>query len=146
MRLLFGLVSAQRELTLPGLKQEKNYYLAGENCSLDNKNLNWDSKLELDSGIKDCKLPNLAILPEFLLSFYIAWKDHKPDKELVILSKDRYRRFSAVVEDNPAIWNEVILIMRNELQRIITMRNPKSIELEPPFILGLKALIKVLSK
>lgn len=139
----FGLVSAQKN-PLPEFKPEGNYYLAGEVCSLGESNLNWDSKLDLTSRINGCAVGNLEIIPEFLLGFYLTWKKYKEDdEERRILTN--YNP-SAEIEENPEIWDEVKLEMRNKLDEIMINKDPKLIQFEPPFIVGLKALLKVLSK
>jgi hypothetical protein len=100
------------------------------------------SSLELqeDINLVDIEILNLVELPKFLYEFYKALRDLEIE---VIPPLNNYVR-SPEREKNQKLWEDT----RRELDNFLLQVKGDSanIRFEPPFILGLKALLWVLGK
>lgn len=134
--------------------------IAGESCTIGSRKFKWDSFITLDSSISNnieefevAKNPEeLVNLPQFLYWFH---KNLKSNKDSIIppvtgyslgdSSKTDQENLDSTIRDNLRLWSRVV----NELQGSLVPEegiNSDNIRLEPPFILGLKALIEVLAE
>ncbi len=115
--------------------------IAGEDCEVNGQKITWKDYLELEGNITGFDMPQLQEVPAFLNEFNTAVKEIdiqglKPmpafkNGELESSYKDR-------------LWREVHKELRTNLVHI--RGDSENIRVEPPFILGLKALLRVLGK
>lgn len=142
-----GLVLSDTELQGKKKKQKtKDYLIAGEGCQINGEFIDGESRLEpeffeSDDKLKEFKIPELTNLSQFLYDFHIALKDLDIED---IKPLPGYKR-KPEIDSNKALWREV----GDELTNLLLQFKGKKfdeIRLEPPFILGLKALLKVLAK
>ncbi|MEC4887016.1 MAG: hypothetical protein SAL70_37755 [Scytonema sp. PMC 1070.18] len=133
------------ETKLQGLqKKAKDPLIAGESCVINGELFDGDSRLDIDpdDGDKDfeLKIPQLVMLPQFLYDFHVALRELEIEG---ITRLDNYNR-SPEIDKNKKLWSDV----QKELTNLLLSMKGKSenVRLEPPFILGLKALLKVLGK
>jgi hypothetical protein len=115
--------------------------IAGEDCTVNGQKITWKDYLELEGNITGFDMPQLQEVPAFLNEFNTAVKEIdiqglKPmpafkNGELESSYKDR-------------LWREVHKELRTNLVHI--RGDSENIRVEPPFILGLKALLRVLGK
>jgi hypothetical protein len=132
------------ETKLQGLKKKvKDPLIAGEDCEINGRLINWDARLELqedEDNVEQFTIPELAILPQFLYDFHVALRDLEIEG---IKPLEGYKR-SPNPQDNKKLWDDT----KRELTNILLKIKGKSdnIRLEPPYILALKALMRVLGK
>ncbi|MEA5572381.1 hypothetical protein [Calothrix sp. UHCC 0171] len=137
-----GLVLNQTKLV--GLKKKvKDPLVAGEQCEVNGKTIDWNSRLQLEEDEEEIEkfvIPKLVQLPKFLYDFHVALKDLEIEG---IKPLKGYKR-SLDLQDNEKFWRET----NRELTNILLKVKGKSenIRFEPPYILGLKALLRVLGK
>ncbi|BAY26360.1 hypothetical protein NIES2100_61740 [Calothrix sp. NIES-2100] len=137
-----GLVLNQTKLQ--GLKKKaKDPLIAGEYSEINGREMNWNQRLELldeEDGIEQFKIPKLEILPQFLYDFHMTLRELEIEG---IKPLEGYKR-SPDPQSNDKLWRET----NRELTNVLLKIRGKSdeIRLEPPYILGLKALLKVLGK
>lgn len=118
--------------------------IAGEGCYVNGDFIDAESRLkkfESDDRLKEFKIPELTNLSQFLYEFHMALNDLDIED---IKPLPNYIR-KPDINSNKAFWREV----GDELTSLLLQFRGKKfdeIRLEPPFILGLKALLKVLSK
>jgi hypothetical protein len=124
--------------------KEKDFLIAGEGCYVNGDFIDAESRLkkfESDDKLKEFKIPELTNVSRFLYDFHMALieldiEDIKP--------LPGYTR-KPEIDSNKNFWREV----GDELTNLLLEFKGKKfdeIRLEPPFILGLKALLKVLAK
>jgi hypothetical protein len=129
---------------LQGLKKKmKDPLIAGEYSEVNGRSMDWNQRLELleeEDGIEDFRIPKLQILPKFLYDFHMTLKELEIEG---IKPLEGYKR-SPDFQANEKLWRET----NRELTNVLLKIKGKSdeIRLEPPYILGLKALLKVLGK
>ncbi|MBD2199429.1 hypothetical protein H6G08_27725 [Calothrix anomala FACHB-343] len=137
-----GLVLNQTKLQ--GLKKKvKDPLIAGEYSEINGRQMNWNQRLELldeEDGIEQFKIPTLEILPKFLYDFHMTLKELEIEG---IKPLEGYKR-SPDPQSNDKLWRETNRELTNILLNIKGQSD--EIRLEPPYILGLKALLKVLGK
>lgn len=135
-----GLVLNDTTLEVP--KKVDSQLIAGETCIVNQKEIKWDSRLNIEDEeeIKSFKVPDLSQLSLFLYEFHRALRDLEIEG---IASLKDYTR-SADMSENQPLWTMV----KRELEATtLTIKGKtETIRIEPPFILGLKALLKVLGK
>ncbi len=143
-----GLVLTESKLKIP--KKVDNRMIAGETCLINKKEIKWDSRLgsnddddddeDQDDKIDSYDIPELSQVALFLYQFHKGLKD----LEIEGLTPLKNYKRSADMANNAELWRAT----KRELERVtMTIQGPaKDIRLEPPFILGLKALLKVLGK
>ncbi len=134
-----GLVLADTHLK--GMeKHQDDPLVAGEAYSVNGKTFDWNTRMQLGGQIESWEVPELQQLQQFMNAYHRAIKDK--GIEGVSLFQDY------VASDNPsassALWRET----SRELKRtLLNMRgSADNIRIEPPFILGLKALLQTLGK
>jgi hypothetical protein len=148
-----GLVLSSTRLKGMG-KKAKDPLIAGEACRLKTvaqgngeekiEEIGSYSRLEVtgdgDCDVVDLEIPDLVELPKFLYEFHKALRDLEIE---VILPLKNYVR-SPEREKNQKLWEDT----RRELDNFLLQVKGDSanIRFEPPFISGLKALLRVLGK
>jgi hypothetical protein len=116
--------------------------IAGEDCLLQGQTIRWDAVLpeEVGENISEFKVANLQQLQKFVYDF------HQTLKKLRIETISPFEGYKISLEpaDNSKMWRET----EKELTAsLLGMRgNAEDVRFEPPFILGLKALLKYLGR
>jgi hypothetical protein len=128
---------------LQGLtRRTKDPLIAGEDCEVNGNPISWRERLELEGNIKEFQISEFEQLSKFLDEFNLALK------ELEIEGLKPMRGFKAGVgleaDYSERLWRET----KRELTNVtLTIKGESdNIRVEPPFILGLKALLRVLGK
>jgi hypothetical protein len=128
---------------LQGLtRRTKDPLIAGEDCEVNGNPISWRERLELEGNIEQFQISEFEQLSKFLDEFNLALK------ELEIEGLKPMRGFKAGVGLEPdyreKLWRET----KRELTKVtLTIKGESdNIRVEPPFILGLKALLRVLGK
>jgi hypothetical protein len=125
-------------------KKDKDLLIAGENCKINSREISWTSRLELDGdeNISEFTISQLDHLKRFVEDFNRGLKDLNIEE---IKPFNTYQRKTGL---NPKysekLWSETHKEMRKMLLDI--KGKSDDIRIEPPFIIGLKALLKVLAK
>lgn len=123
---------------LQGLNNpNQDLLVAGENCEINGVNFNWNDRLRFPSNVEQIRIsPRMEQLRAFLDAYHSAIDDLDLE-EMRPLS--RYGSDSNYTED---LWSQA---SRKLTATILKMKgNSDDIREEPPFILGLKALLDVL--
>lgn len=136
-----GLVLNNTRLTV-SQRQSQEPVIAGESFIINGHKIEPTQRLDLDDYdyIEQVKVPELITLPKFLYDFHVALRKLGIEE---IRKLPEYQR-SPKAEDNPQLWKEVNRELMNNLGAI--KGDAEDIRLEAPFIIGLKALLKVLGK
>ncbi len=116
--------------------------IAGEGCVVNDQPINWDQYLNLDGDIRGFKIPQLIQVPDFLDKFNSALKD----LDIEGLSPMPTYKQGVGLDPNykDKLWRDVHKELTTNLINI--KGDSENIRVEPPFILGLKALLRVLGK
>ncbi len=137
-----GLVLNKTKLV--GLKKKvKDPLIVGEQCEVNGKSIDWNSRLQLEEDEEEIEkfvIPKLVQLPKFLYDFHVALRELEIEG---IKPLKGYKR-SLDLQDNEKLWRETNRELTNILLKI--KGNSDNIRFEPPYILGLKALLRVLGK
>ncbi|MBD2145660.1 hypothetical protein [Sphaerospermopsis sp. FACHB-1194] len=141
-----GLVLKDKKLK--GLnKKEKDHVIAGEGCEIDNETYSWQDRLEFKAKtISKYQIPELNQLRLFLDAFHASLDDLRIDgiKPLEGYEFEKEYPDDPDPEYNQKLWKATVKELRNSLNSV--KGDVESIGKEPPFILGLKALLKVLAR
>ncbi|TFI50782.1 hypothetical protein BLD44_029795 [Mastigocladus laminosus UU774] len=124
-------------------RRTKDPLIAGEQCEINGRTIDWNSRLELEEDeeeIEKFAIPKLVQLPKFLYDFHVALRDLEVEG---IKPLQGYRR-SLDLQDNEKLWRDTNRELTNVLLKI--RGKSENIRFEPPYILGLKALLRVLGK
>jgi hypothetical protein len=141
-----GLVLDQNVTRLTGLQDDDEVIFAGEDCEVNGVAFGWQDRLDLTQfqEIESFKLVGsddeevgLANLQKFLEDFQQAFK------ELKITSIKPLRQYDDAQWRN-SLWTKVKRSVESNLTNL-EGRNSEDVRVEPPFILGLKALLKELN-
>jgi hypothetical protein len=140
-----GLVMDKSKLKGLGSKV-KDPLIAGENCLLNGQEIAHNQRMVLeDEEIEKIEVPaSLERLMEFVNSFNRAIKDLEIEEEIKPFPK--YQKKGGLDEKYA---EELLSKTHTELRRILLDINDSGsdkLREEPPFILGLKALLRVLAK
>jgi hypothetical protein len=136
-----GLVVGKTKLKGLGRK-DKDPLIAGENCTLNGSNISARDRLPVDEGdITDFSIPHLDLLKQFVEDFNHAIYDLDIEEIEPMESYKRNSGFDEKYEER--LWSQTT----KELRRVLlTVKgHSDNIRVEPPFILGLKALLRVLA-
>lgn len=123
---------------------ENDYLIAGERFELNGEIHEWRSHLPTSgSAVKELRIHELHNLHSFLDEFHIALQEVGVEEITGIPGYEPNQAF----DEGDRLWYDT----RTELENLILdMQNAGSeagdIRVEPPFILGLKALLKVLGR
>jgi hypothetical protein len=134
-----GLVLNETELKgLDG--KTKDPLIAGEMYKVNGQTFCSESRLDFEEENIVLEIPQLVGVPQFLYDFHQALKELKIE---VVTPLANYIR-TPDRDKNSKLWIQV----QDELTNLLLDMKGKSenIRFEPPFILGLKALLKVLGK
>ena len=132
----YGLVLSSTKLQ--GLtRKTKDPLIAGEDYEVNGHQISWRDRLELEGNIEQFQISEFEQLSKFLDEFNLALQ------ELEIEGLKPMKGFNAGVgleaDYSERLWRET--------KRELTIRGESdNISIEPPFILGLKALLQVLGK
>ncbi|WP_375493380.1 hypothetical protein [uncultured Nostoc sp.] len=131
-----GLVLDQRETRLQGLEQDDDFVIAGEDFNINGTLIPWTSRLRLEGEIAMFEVPELSNLRNFIDDFHIALQELriKSIKPLTNYKDDSWRE---------KLWNDIKEGVDADCLKITGDAN--YIRSEPPFILGLKSLLRVLA-
>ncbi|MCY7334933.1 MAG: hypothetical protein LH613_01760 [Chamaesiphon sp.] len=138
-----GLVTDRTNLT--GLNRtDKDPSIAGESCQINSREIAWTSRLELDNdeNISEFSIPQLDRLKQFVEDFNRGLKDLEIEE---IKPFNTYQRKTGLdPQYSVKLWSET----HKEMRKMLLDIKGKSgdIRIEPPFIIGLKALLRVLAK
>jgi hypothetical protein len=138
----YGLVIDKTKLT--GIDEDReDPLITGECCLLNGYKIEWNGRLKIDGeDIKNLEIPTLDRLKEFVEEFNRTIKDLKIEG---IKPFDTYERKTGLnPEYRDKLWKNTEIEVCRMLLDI--KGDSENIRLEPPFIIGLKALLKVLAK
>ncbi|MGK7886633.1 MAG: hypothetical protein AB4057_18655 [Crocosphaera sp.] len=141
-----GLVLDQKTRQLKGLQEEDEDIFAGEDCVINGVPFGWKDRLDMSQfrQIEQIKLyfndedVEMSKLKSFFDDFLQAFQD------LGIISIKPFREYQDEMF-RKSLWRNV----KRRVQVTLTYlegRNSEEIEVEPPFILGLKALLQELNE
>ena len=135
------------ESKLQGIEEsDPEPYIAGENYQWDGRQKGWKTRLPSDfltdslmEGF-DLKQEQMYQIPKFLYSF----SNYLSNLGLGYISLPLDYRPSPKIQDNQIFWRQIHREITADLLKL--RGNSENFYLEPPFILGLKALLRVLGK
>ena len=136
-----GLVLNDTKLT--GLdRKQKDPLIAGEDCQVNGESITWEDRLDLEGDIKSFEIGELVQLHLFLDEFNQAIKDLKLEG---ITPMTQFKPGEGLDEKyRDKLWKDT---QRELKATLLKMKgDADNIQVEPPFILGLKALLRVLGK
>jgi len=128
-------------------KNERDHVIAGENCEIDGTTFSWQDRLQIKAKtISKYQIPNLTQLRLFLDAFHASLEDLGIDgiKGLEGYEFEKEYPDDPDPEYNQKLWRATTRELRDCLNSI--QGDVDNIGEEPPFILGLKALLKVLAR
>ena len=140
-----GLVLGRTKLTGLG-KKTKDPLIAGEYCEINGKPIEWRERLEFKGNIQQLKIPDLVQLRTFLDDFHVSLKELEIEEILPLQDYELGDEPGVEPEStyNKALWRDTERELTNVL---LSMKGETDdIRVEPPFIMGLKALLRVLAK
>jgi len=130
-------------INLQGLNMiNQDSVIMGENCELNGIPLSWNQRLETGEDVASFRIPTFSHLAKFLYDFHDALE--AMEIEGIRPIKDFKRSFKP--SDNRKIWEGTRRELEQLLQSQILQENASRIRIEPPFILGLKALLNHLGR
>lgn len=133
-----------KDTKLEGLtRKTKDPLIAGEQCEINGKQIDWNSRLQLaeeDEDLEAFTIPKLVQLPKFIYDFHVALRELEIEG---IKPLQGYKR-SLDLQDNENLWRNTNRELTNVLLKI--KGKSENIRFEPPYMLGLKALLRVLGK
>jgi hypothetical protein len=127
---------------LEGLNLKKpEPIIAGEDCLINSQPISWEDDLDLEGSIQGFDIPELVQVPNFLDEFNIALKELDVEG---LAPMPAFKGDSLESSYNDRLWRDT----QKELKRdLVNIRGDSdNIRVEPSFILGLKALLRVLGK
>ena len=130
-------IDTSEENTLSG-------FIAGENCELNGKTIQYDERLPVEGKIENFKVLELAQLSNFLYEFHDALKTIEIDKNKGIKNIIHLEGYEHTkdLSSNQELWKKIIRQLNASLAR--QQGEIKDIgPLQPPFILALKELLRV---
>ena len=140
-----GLVLGRTRLTGLDTKTE-DMLIAGEDCEINGESIEWRDRLEFKGNIQQLEIPKLIQLRTFLDDFHVSLKELKIEEILPLQDYELGDEPGAEPEStyNQSLWRDTERELTNVL---LNMKGETDdIRVEPPFIMGLKALLKVLAK
>jgi|688.fasta_scaffold12770_8 hypothetical protein len=136
-----GLVLRTRELEGLGRK-DKDPIIAGEDCIISGERFGYQERLDFrGNSVTQYEIPSLGQLKLFLDAFHIGLDDLGIE---TIKPLEKYRVKDPGSEYNVKLWRATERDLRNSLNAI--QGNIEDIREEPPFIMALKALLRVLGR
>ena len=132
-----GLVLEESHLQGLNLREE-DPLIAGEGYEVDGKTFDWDTRMQLSGTIEEWAVPQLTQLKTFMNAF------HRELKAQRIEGISAFKGYEISDDDgaNAQLWKET---SREITKSLLNLRGDiDKLRVEPPFILGLKALLQVL--
>ncbi|MEH2284792.1 MAG: hypothetical protein V7K90_26305 [Nostoc sp.] len=137
-----------RDRRLQGLdRREIDHVITGEDCKINDQEFGWQKRLDFrGKSISKYEIPELTQLKLFLNTFHASLDDLRIDSIQPLQSYEFEQEYpdDPDAEYNQKLWRETERELRNSLNGI--RGDVDDIREEPPFILGLKALLRVLGK
>jgi hypothetical protein len=136
-----------RETKLQGLEQKtKDPLIAGENCLINGQNVGFNKRMIVgDEDITSIEAPEqFDRLVDFINSFNEGIKDLGIEEEIKPFSQYR-KGVGLEAKYAQGLFDKTMIELRAMLV-VINSDDDKPLQIEPPFILGLKALLSVLAK
>ncbi|MCH2050644.1 MAG: hypothetical protein MK289_19830 [Trichodesmium sp. ALOHA_ZT_67] len=120
--------------------------LTGWNKKTKEPLIEWIETLKFEGNIRKLKIPDLVPLRTFLDYFHVSLKELEIEETLPLQNYELGDEPGAEPEStyNQTLWRNTQMELTNISLKI--KRETNDIPLEPPFIMGLKALLKVLAK
>ena len=141
-----GLVLKDRKLK--GLDRRViDHVITGENCKINDEEFGWQNRLDFRGrSISKYEITELTQLKLFLNAFHASLDDLRIDSIQPLPGYEFEKQYpdDPDAEFNQKLWKETEREIRNSLNTI--RGDVDNIRVEPPFILGLKALLRVLGK
>lgn len=140
-----GLVLQHNKKTtkLQGLNRKgQEAVIAGEDCVVNGKLISWKDRLELNGNLQGFDIPQLEQVPNFLDEFNQAIKDLDLEGITPMEAFQSQQGLESGYRDK--LWKATERELKNNLLNF--KGDADNIQVEPPFILGLKALLRVLGK
>lgn len=140
-----GLVLNQHETRLKGLDEDKdNEIFAGEECYVNGQSISETSRLHLEGTIEEFSVAELSNLKEFVEAYHKALRELKIKsiKPLSCYRDDKKEN----QQERERVWEKVKRKVKNYSDNNIKGKNADEIRPEPPFVIGLKALLQVLNQ
>ncbi|MGB5636259.1 MAG: hypothetical protein WBM86_26245 [Waterburya sp.] len=135
-----GLVLNSTRLEGLNLKKQEPV-IAGEDCSINGQPISWEDDLDLEGNIQGFDIPELVQVPNFLDEFNIALKELDIEG---LTPMPAFKGNSLESSYNDRLWRDTHKQLKTKLVKI--RGDSDNIHVEPSFILGLKALLRVLGK
>jgi hypothetical protein len=139
-----GLVMSKTKLTIPSMRN-LDHPIAGESFSINGREFTFNDRLdleEIEGDINSFIIPNLSYLKEFVDEFNDAVVELEIEDIQPLPSYKKKQGLDPVYSNK--LWDRVDRELRSLL---VNIRGESSnIRIDPPFILGLKALLTVLAK
>ncbi len=117
--------------------------VAGEDCLINGQPIQWNEYLNLQGNINSFTIPDLTQLSYFLDEFNKGLDDIGADG-LTPMAQFKSGDDSLESSYKEGLWRDVKKELTKTLVHI--KGDSENIRIEPPFILGLKALLQVLAK
>ncbi len=121
--------------------KQSRLLIAGEDCTINGQPISWKDDLDLEGNIQGFDISELIKVPNFLDEFNLAIKELDID-ELTPMPAFKGDKLEPRYYDR--LWRDTQKELRTNLVKI--RGHSDDIRVEPPFILGLKALLRVLGK
>lgn len=120
--------------------------LTGWNKKTKEPLIEWIETLKFEGNIRKLKIPDLVPLRTFLDYFHVSLKELEIEEILPLQNYELGDEPGAEPEStyNQTLWRNTQMELTNISLKM--KRETNDILLEPPFIMGLKALLKVLAK
>ena len=115
--------------------------IAGENSTINGQPISWEDDLDLEGVIQGFDIPELVQVPNFLDDFNIALEELDIQG---LTPMPAFKGNSLESSYNDRLWRDTHKELKTKLVKI--RGDSDNIHVEPPFILGLKALLRVLGK
>ncbi|WP_254010849.1 hypothetical protein [Limnofasciculus baicalensis] len=133
------------ESKLEGLTRKvKDLPIAGEAYEVNGIPISYSSRLDFEDEVEDFKVPQLVQLSKFLSDFNLALKELEIEGIQPMESYKVGKVLDRGSNQNDKLWRDTNRELTNVLLKI--KGKSDNIRVEPPFILGLKALLRVLGK
>jgi hypothetical protein len=128
---------------LKGLERHsQDSLIPGEAFWVDGTEYNWDQPMVIEDDIDKFSVPHLDNLNIFLYEFHKAIRELRIEG---IRALPGYK-LSTEFSDNAKLWAGTRRCLDNILTKSEIKGDPNRIQMQPPFILGLQALLQYLGK
>ncbi len=115
--------------------------IAGEDCTINGESISWEDDLNLEGSIQGFDIPELIQVPNFLDEFNLALKELDIEG---LTPMPAFKGDKLEPRYHDRLWRDTQKELKTNLVNI--RGDSDNIRVEPSFILGLKALLRVLGK